>query len=160
MRGIKSTDLIAILDFLNYGETNVYQQNLEAFLVKGTYWESWRNPAKCIYWVSFKIKQPHKHHQSLVIPINKPSIQAVEIYEAPIDQKVSAQMKDIDEQIKLIMTSTNEENSLQCLWKGRTMNNCKRSYWSKSHRGCLSLLRENRARHRLRVHKASQDHID
>ena len=32
MRGIKSIDLVAIVDFLYYGETNVYQDNLESFL--------------------------------------------------------------------------------------------------------------------------------
>ena len=32
MRGIKSEDLLAILDFLYHGEANVYQQNLESFL--------------------------------------------------------------------------------------------------------------------------------
>ena len=32
MRGIKSSDLVAIVDFLYYGETNVYQDNLDSFL--------------------------------------------------------------------------------------------------------------------------------
>ena len=32
MRGIKSEDLLAILDFLYCGETNVYQENLDSFL--------------------------------------------------------------------------------------------------------------------------------
>ena len=32
MRGIKSDDLIAIVDFLYYGETNIYQENLDSFL--------------------------------------------------------------------------------------------------------------------------------
>jgi len=31
MRGIKSEDLVAIIDFLYYGETNVYQENLDSF---------------------------------------------------------------------------------------------------------------------------------
>ena len=33
MRGVKSIDLLAIVDFLYFGETNVYQENLESFLV-------------------------------------------------------------------------------------------------------------------------------
>ena len=33
MRGIKSEDLIAIVDFLYHGEVNVYQKNLDSFLV-------------------------------------------------------------------------------------------------------------------------------
>ena len=32
MRGLKSEDLIAIVDFLYYGEANIYQENLDAFL--------------------------------------------------------------------------------------------------------------------------------
>ena len=32
MRGMKSEDLLAILDFLYCGETNVYQENLDSFL--------------------------------------------------------------------------------------------------------------------------------
>jgi len=32
MRGVKSDDLVAILDFLYYGEANVYQENIDAFL--------------------------------------------------------------------------------------------------------------------------------
>ena len=32
MRGFKSEDLVAILDFLYFGEANVYQENLDSFL--------------------------------------------------------------------------------------------------------------------------------
>merc|ERR1712129_287775 len=32
MRGLKSEDLVAILDFLYFGEANVYQENLDSFL--------------------------------------------------------------------------------------------------------------------------------
>ena len=32
MRGVKADDLVAIVDFLYFGETNVKQENLEAFL--------------------------------------------------------------------------------------------------------------------------------
>ena len=32
MRGMKSEDLSAIIDFLYYGSANVYQENLESFL--------------------------------------------------------------------------------------------------------------------------------
>ena len=32
MRGLKSEDLTAILDFIYYGETSVYQENLDSFL--------------------------------------------------------------------------------------------------------------------------------
>ena len=32
MRGAKSDDLLAVVDFLYCGETNVYQENLDSFL--------------------------------------------------------------------------------------------------------------------------------
>merc|ERR1712129_275692 len=32
MRGIKSEDLVAIVDFLYYGEANVYQESIDTFL--------------------------------------------------------------------------------------------------------------------------------
>ena len=32
MRGIKSQDVMAIVDFMYYGETNIYQENLDTFL--------------------------------------------------------------------------------------------------------------------------------
>jgi len=32
MRGVKSEDMLAIIDFLYYGEANVYQENIDAFL--------------------------------------------------------------------------------------------------------------------------------
>ena len=32
MRGVKSEDLVAIVDFLYYGEANVYQENIDSFL--------------------------------------------------------------------------------------------------------------------------------
>ena len=32
MRGLKSNDLAAVVDFLYFGEVNVYQENLDSFL--------------------------------------------------------------------------------------------------------------------------------
>ena len=33
MRGIRSDDLLAIIDFLYYGDANIYQENLENFSI-------------------------------------------------------------------------------------------------------------------------------
>jgi len=33
MRGMRSEDLVAIIDFLYYGEANIYEENIDAFLV-------------------------------------------------------------------------------------------------------------------------------
>ena len=32
LRGLKTEDLLAVVDFLYYGETNIYQENLDTFL--------------------------------------------------------------------------------------------------------------------------------
>ena len=32
MRGLKSEDLVAMIDFLYFGEANIYQENLDSFL--------------------------------------------------------------------------------------------------------------------------------
>ena len=32
MKGVKSEDILAIVDFLYYGEANIYQENLDTFL--------------------------------------------------------------------------------------------------------------------------------
>ena len=32
MRGLKSKDLVAMIDFLYHGEANVYQENIDSFL--------------------------------------------------------------------------------------------------------------------------------
>ena len=32
LRGMKNEDLLAVVDFLYYGETNIYQENLDIFL--------------------------------------------------------------------------------------------------------------------------------
>ena len=32
MRGMKSVDLMAIIDFLYYGEANIFQEDLDSFL--------------------------------------------------------------------------------------------------------------------------------
>ena len=52
MRGLKSEDLLAIVDFLYYGEANIYQDNLDTFLniaeelqLKGLNGERWRRRA-------------------------------------------------------------------------------------------------------------------
>ena len=49
MRGVKSKDLVAIIDFLYCGEANVYQENMDSFLaiaeelkLKGSLGNRWR----------------------------------------------------------------------------------------------------------------------
>ena len=124
MRGMKSADLMAILDFLYYGETNVYHNNLDGFLaiaeelkLKGLT-AGTEEIQKNAYTEPIIKKEPNKLPQSFVIPLNKSTVQAEEIYEDPIgkdetsivafDQKIPVKMHELDEQIKSMMTTSNE----------------------------------------------------
>ena len=71
MRGMKSDDLVAIVDFLYCGETNVYQENLDSFLaiaeelqLKGLMGKS--NNDEVIQEETFKMTRPEK-----VKPVHK-----------------------------------------------------------------------------------------
>ena len=53
MRGVKSKDLVAIIDFLYCGEANVYQENMDSFLaiagelkLKGSLGNRWRRKGR------------------------------------------------------------------------------------------------------------------
>jgi len=83
MRGVKSEDLVAIVDFLYYGEANVYQENIDSFLViaselnlKGLTQKSTepdektnkpKNPSKVVQG-SFKPKDSLMNEQKVVEP--------------------------------------------------------------------------------------------
>ena len=78
MRGMKSDDLLAILDFLYCGETNVHQENLNAFLavaeelqLKGLMGKSDKDEVKETFKTTppKKVKPVHKKEPSALKPI-------------------------------------------------------------------------------------------
>ena len=120
MRGMKSEDLVAIVDFLYYGEANIYQNNLDSFLViaeelklKGltgnTHNTQKYEGHELVHQKTEFIKSedpPQTTHHVIEMPnsnISKPN-QIVNYAShntvAIGDHKVSVDLEDLDEQIK------------------------------------------------------------
>ena len=118
MRGMKSKDLVAILDFLYYGEANIFQENLESFLalaeefkLKGLTGNN-QEPEQKEYQ-----RQVQQERLDVKIEDSKnvllPKMHAIDpedkiIVTAPntvsvVDQKVSVDLKEMDETIKSMM---------------------------------------------------------
>ena len=84
MRGVKSDDLLAIVDFLYCGEANVYQENLDSFLaivselqLKGLMAKAdteeviKEEPFKITQTALKKVKQTHKKVSNVLNPVAK-----------------------------------------------------------------------------------------
>ena len=124
MRGIKSDDLVSILDFLYHGETNIYQENLDSFLkiaeelsLKGLSGgtEDQSNslaepPAKDqIHEYDGKIQnaqypQLTKNEENSNVNINKEDYHEVRTLAVP-NISFSGDLKELDEKVKSMMIS-------------------------------------------------------
>jgi len=116
MRGLKSEDLVAMVDFLYFGEANVYQENLDSFLavaeelqLKGLMGSGAEAEVKLN--VPAAKKKPLKQVQpktqevpshDLLNPVYKtePSLEGAV---AVTDFTVAADLQDLDEKIKSMM---------------------------------------------------------
>ena len=120
MRGLKSEDLLAIIDFLYFGEANVLQENLDPFLalaeelqLKGLIGND--NSGKSAEEPTGEVEQnfkndPIKREKARQIqapskllyqtPINSDTVVAVE------NNSINSNLEDLDEQIKSMMTMT------------------------------------------------------
>jgi len=144
MRGMKSEDLLAMVDFLYYGEANINQENLESFLavaeelqLKGLMGSGAEKEAK----ESYNKPPPKKKTQKLnreriysqqEIPTAAPSSfvdkscyvakvetsPPVEGTVAVTDYTVAADLQDLDDKIKSMMKFG--ENSTDGSFKGRS----------------------------------------
>ena len=134
MRGLKSEDLLAILDFLYHGEANIYQENLDSFLAiaeelklkglsGGT--EEIKPNDDDIHQVKIKPKddkqvksKSQQHHQDLSMAYTNPLSKLIDKYEEVSDaigksvaltgNNISVDLQELDEKIKSLMTTTNE----------------------------------------------------
>ena len=143
MKGIKSDDLLAILDFLYHGEADVCQDNLDSFLaiaedlkLKGLSGETQdsttKDPPRQAYLEREDIKKEvatentkkethnFENNSSDVIDSNY-SISETKIVLA--DQKVQIDLLELDEKIKSMMTS-NDSLLSGGIGKGRTCKVC------------------------------------
>ena len=125
MRGMKSDDLVAIIDFFYYGEANIYQENLDTFLniaeelqlkglsgeQEGGYAEGkeFKNSMKTCYKPKIPSFDPQSKKESNQTSITKRN----EIYSEGLitpsmavalpKQQVSGDMKELDEKIETMM---------------------------------------------------------
>jgi len=147
MRGLKSEDLVAMVDFLYYGEANVYQENLDSFhavaeelQLKGVMGSGTEkkieenikqlNPKKKIQ----KLYQPNNYfEQEEVAPKQGPHIisQVDQVETEPhfdgtaavTDFTVAADLQDLNDKIKSMMTFS--ENSARSRAKQGRARICK-----------------------------------
>ena len=119
MRGVKLDDLVAIVDFLYHGEVNVYQANLDSFLVlaeelklKGlakVQQEKTKNESENLRLDAFESEGYSSMFQSYTSKTAKKintKIEQVKFTENVIafkDQKVLVDIQDLDEKIKSMM---------------------------------------------------------
>ena len=143
MKGIKFDDLLAILDFLYYGEANIYEDNLDSFLaiaedlkLKGLSGQSQdittKDPPRQTYLDRESIKMEvatENTNKDLFINENDSfdiidkddSISKNKIVIA--DQKIQVDLFELDEKIKSMMTS-NDSILSGGIGKGRTCKVC------------------------------------
>merc|ERR1712129_105852 len=118
MRGLNSEDLVAMIDFLYYGEANVYQENLDSFLavaeelqLKGLIGsgaeeeaEEIKNKPKKAAQQSNYSKEESKDHDNSVVKVETSLHQDGTV--AVTDYTVAADLQDLDDKIKSMMEDT------------------------------------------------------
>ena len=120
MRGMKSVDLVAMVDFLYFGEANVQQENLDSFLaiaeelqLKGlqglNYEGEWKetevSPAQ------LKQKQKHQMTQKSIMPQKESPILVQPTTEEnalaiPTTTNISGDLQQLDETVKSMMETS------------------------------------------------------
>ena len=113
MRGVKSEELVALVDFLYNGEANVFQDNLESFLVlaeelrlkglTGSKGENYQNNEKTSHRVAKKIPQTKKedffsYQKEIDQPEDQPQMPV-----AVIKQAINVEIQELDAQVKSLM---------------------------------------------------------
>merc|ERR1712129_80070 len=119
MRGLKSEDLVAMLDFLYYGEANVSQENLDSFLavaeelqLKGLMGFGAENKVKEKAYLLTKnippkpVRQRNQINQKTSIPDSSTKVETNPPTEGAVavtDVAVAADLQDLDAKIKSMM---------------------------------------------------------
>merc|ERR1719319_574049 len=123
MMGLKSEDIVAMIDFLYYGEANVYQENLDSFLavaeelqLKGLTKDE-QAKEETVAPIIPKKKQSlipkretMKHHKkdycietSIDSTVESTKFESVQSNENPLERTDFTDLQDLDEQIKSMM---------------------------------------------------------
>merc|ERR1712129_119727 len=129
MRGLKSEDLVAMIDFLYFGEANVYQENLDSFLavaeelqLKGLTGSGAEEETENISKPTTKNKPPKLGQQRTLtkqesptpdisssvykVENSSPMLGTVEGTVAVTDYTVTADLQDLDDKINSMMEAT------------------------------------------------------
>ena len=122
MRGMKSEDLLAILDFLYCGETNVYQEDLDSFLaiaeeleLKGLMGKSKQEeqeiptkPSEVPVTKNVALKDETRLTKSMAFP--RGSSRDSQVRTVAVANENSADIQKLDEQINSLMTKSLRNN--------------------------------------------------
>ena len=135
MRGLKSEDLAAIVDFLYFGETNVFQENLDSFLAlagelqlkgltgTGNSTDEAEEPLKDPTFRNNPVKKEKSEEQKktsnlgqristkVAVPTNQISTNPSNQISTNPTNKISTNLQDLDEQIKSMMTIADQRTS-------------------------------------------------
>merc|ERR1719319_1988146 len=126
MRGLKSEDLVAMVDFLYFGEANVYQEHLDSFLavaeelqLKGLTNDKHTEEETSVPIITktkqrvlpkVETKTHYKHHESTEYTMEPSNTESDQTSKNPrdatvavTDYTVAADLQDLDEQIKSMM---------------------------------------------------------
>ena len=114
MRGLKTEALVAMMDFLYYGEANVNQENLDAFLglaeelkLKGLTGSTAESTSE-----EFRHKEKTEKKNDVKTAPTSPSVNPnFETKSSPV-ALVSVDANQLDEQIKSLMTRTENDISM------------------------------------------------
>ena len=145
MRGLRSDDLVAIMDFLYCGEANVLQENLDAFLalaeelrLKGLSGDGAEKEANRKITGDRSFPQNKKESPSCTftssLPVSQSEGQSITgsnndtTIALNSNDRINVELQDQDDKIKSMFTKNNLSAGpgkgkfhLQCLWKARTI---------------------------------------
>jgi len=183
MRGLKSEDLVAMIDFLYFGEANIYQENLDSFLavaeelqLKGLMGSGAQEEAEIMNKPTSKKKyrKPVQLRKESPKPDIFKSVQTVETSPplertvAVTEYTVAADLQDLDDKINSMMEMGQNKNTGSTRGKTRICKVCgKEGKWYniKAHieanhitgfsHTCNICGKTSRSRHGLGSHKSS-----
>ena len=136
MRGTRSEDLNAMVDFLYFGEANVYQENLETFLslaedlrLKGLTRDADSSPQPYFQPPpKKKLQSKESEHQIKDAKQNLEQAELNQISLPSADLKVKVESEELDEQIRSMMSKSKTQLPGQ---SARTCNKCgKEGSWT------------------------------
>ena len=121
MRGLKSEDLVAMIDFLYFGEANVYQENLDSFLavaeelqLKGLMGSGAEEEPQIQKKPPKPVKQRSYRKQESPTPDTSNPVEASPPLEGAVavtDYTVAADLQDLDDKIKSMMMFSEKKNN-------------------------------------------------